>query len=144
MHPVAASLYNGRMTRSSASFRRMACLALMAVLLSIVAPTASRVIAATASKAAPILMELCTTAGRQMLDVSPFIALEETPAQPSMETVDACGYCVLATPLPLVLLLFCLLALLPVRPPVVRYYLALLRSSRNTRGLGSQAPPLAL
>jgi len=130
------------MIRSSASFRRMAWLALVAVLLASVMPTASRVIAATVSKAAPILMEMCTSAGRQVLDVSPFIATEE-PASPAVAAMDACDYCVLATPLPLVLLLFCLLALFPGQPSVVRHYLALLRLPRNTRGLGSQAPPLA-
>lgn len=132
------------MSRTSANFRRLAWLALVATLLMSAMPTVSRVLMATAPKAVPLLMEICTMAGRQLIDVSPFVAAEESPAQPSMVMMDACGYCVLATPLPLVLLLFCLLVLFPIRPPVVRDYLACLRWPRNARGLGSQAPPLAL
>lgn len=126
------------MNRSSASFRRMAWLALAAVVLSVAMPTASRFMAA-ASTAAPLLMEMCTAAGRQVMDVSAFAPTEQPP--PAMADMSACGYCVLATPLPLVLLLAGLLVLLRPQPPVVRRYLRRLRSPRNVRGLGAQAPP---
>lgn len=131
------------MTQTSAGFRRMAWLALVAVLLAVAAPTISRTLVATGAKVAPILMEMCTTAGNQLVDVSPFIAGEE-PARPMTAMDEACGYCVLATPLPLVLLLLCLLGLRPPRVSTFGLYTALLRSPRNTRGLGAQAPPLAL
>lgn len=132
------------MSRTSGSFRRLAWLALVASLLMSVMPSVSRVLMAAAPNTAQLLMEMCTTAGRQLVDVSPFIAPEAQPGQPMAGMTDVCAYCVLATPLPLVLLLFCLLVLFPARSPIVRYYLALLRSPRNARGLGSQAPPLAL
>lgn len=131
------------MTRSSASFRRMAWLALVAALLALAMPTASRVIATLVPAVAPVLMEMCTTGGREVVDVSPFIA-DEAPARPEMSMTEACGYCVLATPLPLVVLLVCLLALWPARAPVARTYRVFARPVRNLRGLGAQAPPLAL
>lgn len=122
----------------------MAWLALVAVLLTVAAPTISRALVATGAKVAPILMEMCTIAGTKLVDVSPYIAGED-PVRPMTSVMDdACGYCVLATPLPLVLLLLCLLGLRPPRTSTFRLYTALLPSPRNTRGLGSQAPPLAL
>lgn len=131
------------MDRTSASFRRVAWLALVAVLLSVAMPTASRFAAAASSGTTRVLMEMCTTAGRQVLDVSAYFGVEE-PTPPATAGMDACGYCVLATPLPLVLLLLSLLALVPNGPAVVPSYLVRLRSPRNARGLGSQAPPLVL
>ena len=130
------------MIRSSASFRRMAWLALLAALLALAVPTASRVVATLVPKLAPVLMEMCTTAGREVIDVAPFIATEE-PVRPAMSMTEACGYCVLATPLPLVLLLFCLLSPGPIRSQLAGVYLVFLRSARNMRGLGSQGPPCA-
>jgi hypothetical protein len=121
----------------------MAWLALVAVLLMSAMPMVSRVLATTA-QAGPILMEMCTTAGRQLIDVSPFIPAAEQSVQPPTVMSDACGYCMLATPLPLVLLVLGLLGLVPTRPPVVRYYRLFLPLPRNLRGLGSQAPPRAL
>lgn len=131
------------MTRSSASFRRMAWLALAAVVLSIAMPTASRVASAVAPDMAPILMEMCTTGGTRLVDVTSFLG-GETPAPPMSEMTEACDYCVLVPPLVLALaLLFCLL-LHPPRSPPLRRYACLPTSLRNIRGLGSQAPPIAL
>ena len=131
------------MNPNPARFRRMAWLALVAVLLTVAAPTVSRVLASTLAKTAPVLMEMCTRVGSQLVDASPFIAGEQ-PDRPMTAMDDVCGYCVLATPLPVLLLLLCLLTLRPSLSATLRPYAALLRSPRNTRGLGSQAPPIAL
>ena len=120
----------------------MALLALWAVVLMFAMPTLSRVAASTASTATPILMEMCSSMGRQVIDVSPYIALEEQPAPTVMSMSESCGYCVLVPPLLVVLLVLCALALAPAIPPAVRCTPALPRSLRNLRGLGSQAPPL--
>lgn len=132
------------MSRNPARFRRLTWLALVATLLLSVMPTVSRILMATVPQAAPLLMEMCTTGGRQLVDVSAFSAGGESPAAPATMMDEACGYCVLATPLPLVLLLFCLLALRPPAAPRERRYAAPRPCARNLRGLGSQAPPLVL
>ena len=89
-------------------------------------------------------VSLCTTAGLKVIDVAPFVGGEEPPAQPRTAMDDLCGYCVLATPLPVVLaLLFALLLCLP-QTPAFHFYSLLLKAPRNMRGLGSQAPPIAL
>ncbi len=121
----------------------MAWLALVAVLLTVAAPTVSRVLAATVAKTAPVLMEMCTVAGLKVIDVSPYVGGGEA-APPMAAMGDACGYCVLATPPLLALVLLCLLALRPPQAPLRGLYRARQRSVRNARGLGSQGPPLAL
>lgn len=134
--------YNVGMSRSSVNFRRMAVLALIAVLLAAVAPTVSRVLAAAAPGDAPVLMEMCTAAGVKMAEISPHLGDGDEPAQPMSQMMgDACGYCVLVTSLPLALLLLCMLAPRPPATSAFRLYAALLQYCRNTRGLGSQAPP---
>ncbi|HRN61764.1 MAG TPA: DUF2946 family protein [Luteimonas sp.] len=132
------------MTRSTALFRRMAWLALAAALLATAMPTVSRALSVLLPQSVPVWMEMCTTAGTQLVDVSPFLG-EQSPPQPQTGAVDACDYCVLATPLPLVLALLAVCLLAPAsRLPRLRATVPLLRSPRNLRGLGSQAPPLAL
>ncbi len=136
-------LYFAPMVRESSTSRHLAVLALLAVLLSALAPTVSRALAATAAKGAPILMEMCTMAGIKLVDVSPFVAAADgEPAPPSSPMAPACDYCVLAAPLLVVLaLLLGLLAWRPA-PPANRSYTLAPRLLRNLRGLGSQAPPL--
>ena len=57
---------------------------------------------AAASKATPVLMELCTASGLKVIDVAPFVgALEETPATPHVME-EACAYCTLLPPLPFI------------------------------------------
>jgi len=131
------------MVRQSSISRHLAVLALLAVLLSALAPTVSRVVAATAARGAPILMEMCTMAGIKLVDVSPFVAAaEDEPAPPASPMAPACDYCVLATPLLVVLaLLLASLAWTPA-PPADRLYTLAQRPLRNLRGLGSQAPPV--
>lgn len=130
------------MARDSTAFRHMAVLALAAMLLVAVAPTVSRVLAATASKTGPVLMEMCTMAGLKLIDVSPFPGgTDDEPATPAAPMGPACDYCVLATPLPIVLLL--LFALLPWAPRRLVFPAMSVapRFRRNMRGLGGQAPP---
>ena len=131
------------MVRQSSISRHLAVLALLAVLLSALAPTVSRVVAATAARGAPILMEMCTMAGIKLVDVSPFVAAaEDEPAPPASPMAPACDYCVLATPLLVVLaLLLASLEWTPA-PPADRLYTLAQRPLRNLRGLGSQAPPV--
>src|SRR5690606_14094099 len=88
------------MIRGSAAFRRMTWLALVAVLLGAVVPTVSRAVASAVPGAVPLLMEMCTPAGRKMMDVSRLVADwgEPAPAPPAAAMDEACGYCVLAPP----------------------------------------------
>lgn len=134
------------MTRGSSAFRRMAWLALVAVLLGALVPTVSRVVASGTSGAAAVFMEMCTPAGRQMVDVSALLWKQGEPAPPPPAAAmdEACAYCVLAPPLPLVLaLLLALLLYLP-QVPAVRFLSPFQQSPRNLRGLGARAPPIAL
>ncbi|MCR6663236.1 MAG: DUF2946 family protein [Luteimonas sp.] len=125
---------------------RMAPLALIAALLLALVPTASRIIASVAPAAQPILMELCTGAGTHTIDVSPFIAVEDPRpvATASSMTGEACGYCALLPPF--ALLLLSVVAWLPRTPRAtpLHFVAPFLRWPRNLRGLGSQAPPIAL
>ena len=132
------------MFRHPSISRHLAVLALLAVVLSALAPTVSRAVAATAARGAPILMEMCTMTGIKLVDVSPFVGAEDEPAPPASPMAPACDYCVLATPLLVVLAL--LLALLAWKPAPLagRTCRPATRSLRNLRGLGSQAPPCLL
>lgn len=130
------------MSRGSSAFRRMAWLALVAVLLGALVPAVSRVLASGTGGAAAVFMEMCTPAGRQMVDVSVLLWKQgERPPPPAAPTDEACAYCVLAPPLQLVLAL--VLALLAYRAltPAVQSPSPFLPSPRNLRGLGSRAPP---
>ncbi len=131
------------MARTSIHFRHMAWLALAAALLMALAPAAGRAVMATASKAVPVLMEICTASGMKMIDVAPFLG-ESEPASPAvpLHLDEACAYCTLATPLPLLLLLLFALLLRPVPSLLARLHLFSPHPLRNLRGLGSQAPPI--
>lgn len=124
----------------------MAWLALVATLLTAVMPTVSRVIASAATSATPLLLEMCTAAGIKLVEMPPPLGGDAPrpghPVPPAM--ADACSYCVLATSLPVLLLLLGLVAPHGRHAAVARIYQASLRLTRNARGLGSQAPPLAL
>ena len=122
----------------------MALLALAAVLLTVAAPTVSRVLSATGWRAAPVLMEICTTGGLKLVDVSPFLGKDGEPAVPATSMEPHCGYCVLATPLPVVLALLLALLLWGAAATAPPARALALKSLRNTRGLGSRGPPLAL
>lgn len=130
------------MMRGSTHSRHLAWLALAAALLMAFAPAVSRVVVAAASKATPVLMELCTASGLKVIDVAPFVgALEETPATPHVME-EACAYCTLLPPLAFALLVLCALLLRPLpalSPRLHRFFPAF---PRNLRSLGSQAPPL--
>ena len=112
-----------RRQRASDSFRGMALVALFATLMAALAPTASRVLATASAHAAHHL------------------AGDDSTLQPVDE---ACGYCMLVAPPPPV----------PAQPwpPALKHadkatsplHIVRLRSNRNVRGLGSQAPPLAV
>lgn len=124
----------------------MAWLALVATLLTAVMPTVSRIVASATTSASPLLLEMCTAAGIKLVEMpSPLGGDAPQPGHPMPPAMgDACGYCVLATSLPVVLLLLGLAAPHGRTAPVARIYQTRLRLTRNARGLGSQAPPLAL
>lgn len=132
------------MTGSSALFRLMLRLALGAALLMAIAPTVSRVLTATGAAHVPILMELCTSRGLKMVDVAPYIATEAPVATTHEASDTACGYCLLVTPLPLLLLAMLGLCIVRAAAPPSRLATLVLPRPRNHRGLGSQGPPLAL
>jgi hypothetical protein len=121
----------------------MLLLAIAAVLLTAAAPTVSRVLSA-AMRAAPVLMEICSSGGLKLVDVSPFLGETGEPAAPAAAMDAHCGYCVLGTPLPVVLALLAGLLPWPAAAPAGTRYARAWQSLRNTRGLGSQAPPFAL
>lgn len=123
----------------------MARLALAAMLLAALMPTVSRVLAASAPRGAPVLMEMCTVAGTKLIDVSSFLGVDDAePAPATTAMADACGYCTLATPPPILLALLFLSLLWTPRAPATRVRTRVLKPLRNARGLGSQAPPIAL
>ena len=131
----------------------MTRLALAAMLLMALAPTISRTLASGADPNGPVIraLQMCTSGGLQTQLIASFLGDDavgfggdEHPAPHPHEPGDACGYCSLVTPLPLLLLLLCgLLALLPVAP-LFRHRIVARRSLRNLRGLGAQGPPLTL
>lgn len=131
----------------------MARLALAAMLLVALAPTVSRTLQAPAAPGGAVmrLVEMCTAAGMQarLLPAMPAAPGGHDGGQPTNHpdphaAGDACGYCSLTVPPPVLLLLACmLLALLPAAPSF-RFRAFVPRSLRNLRGLGAQAPPLAL
>lgn len=141
------------MIRSTTFRNLMARLALAAMLLMALAPTISRSLATLPDANGAVLraLQMCTTAGLQTRLIAPLLgsdvagfAGDEHPAPHPHEPGDACGYCSLVTPLPLLLLLLCgLLALPPVAPPF-RHRIVARRTLRNLRGLGAQGPPLSL
>lgn len=135
-----------RMTRGSSGFRRMAWLALVAVLLGAVVPTVSRAVASAAPGALPLLLEMCTPAGRKMVDMSLLAAEwgESAPPVPLAAMDEACSYCVLVPPLPLVLALLLALLLYPVLAPAIWLSSLVPQAPRNLRGLGARAPPIFL
>ncbi|MGY1409838.1 DUF2946 family protein [Luteimonas sp. A611] len=106
------------------------------------APAVSRVLAASMPDGALILMEMCTKAGMKLIDVSPFVGDVEQPANLPSADDDACGYCALTTPAPLVLALLFALLLWAAQLPALRGCTRIARPLRNLRGLGSQGPPL--
>lgn len=132
------------MAPGSTCFRRMTWLALLAVLLGAVVPTVSRVVASSGPGTAPLLMEMCTPAGRMMMDVSLLLADGDGAPPPSTAMDDACAYCVLSPPLPLLLALLVALLLHPAVAPAPRRCFLLPQPPRNLRGLGARAPPIPL
>src|SRR5690606_39383505 len=136
--------YNGRMVRGSRSFRRMVWLAVVAMLLIAAVPTVSRVLAATVPAVGPALQQMCTAAGLKVVEVLPIGDEGAAPVQPVTTMGDVCGYCLLAVPVPVLLLLVFALLLHAPPPLAPRPCPLFLRLPRNLRGLGSQAPPLPL
>ena len=131
----------------------MVRLALAAMLLMALAPTISRTLASGADPNGPVLrvLQMCTTAGLQVQSIASFLdgdvagfGGDEHPAPHPHEPGDACGYCSLVTPLPLLLLLLCGLLALPPVAPFFRRRTHAQRMLRNLRGLGAQGPPLPL
>ena len=131
----------------------MVRLALAAMLLMALAPTISRTLASGADPNGPVLrvLQMCTTAGLQVQSIASFLdgdvagfGGDEHPAPHPHEPGDACGYCSLASPLPLLLLLLCGLLALPPVAPFFRRRTHAQRMLRNLRGLGAQGPPLTL
>lgn len=138
------------MIRSPAFLRRMTCLAFAATLLLAFAPAVSRVLAERDATPVRTLVELCTSAGLQLVEVIQAFAgpaaqgHADAPAAPHHAAGEAaCDYCALAASLPLLLLFLCALAPILVHaqrlPSTPR-----LRVLANLRGLGSQGPPILL
>jgi hypothetical protein len=138
----------------STTFRNlMARLALAAMLLMALAPTISRSLATLPDANGAVLraLQMCTSAGLQTRLIAPLLGSDaagfggdEHPAPHPHEPGDACGYCSLVTPLPLLLLLLCGLLALPPIAPLFRRRTHAPRTPRNLRGLGAQGPPLTL
>ena len=131
----------------------MVRLALAAMLLMALAPTISRTLASGSDPNSLVLraLQMCTTGGLQTQLIASFLgddaagfSGDDHPAPHPHEPGDACGYCSLVTPLPLLLLLLCGLLALPPIAPLFRRRTHAPRTPRNLRGLGAQGPPLPL
>ena len=142
-----------RISRSPTFIRLMARLALVAMLLMTLAPTISRSLESNDGLAGNgsmlMAIRICTTAGLQtklLTLVLPGASAEQSnvddPASDPYGADDACVYCSMITPIP-VLLLHGLLPLNPVAPDF-SVHVTGLHTLRNRRGLGAQAPPLFL
>jgi len=128
----------------------MTRLALAAILLMALAPTVSRTLASTdISGHVKQAIQICTMAGLQtkvvaaLWDDQPGDQGERAPIPHPHEPGDACGYCSLVTPFPVVLVLLCGLLLLAPVAPAFLVRVAGPRAYRNRRGLGAQGPPVA-
>jgi len=100
-------------------------------------------LASHVGNASTSLVEMCTATGLKLIDLS-LSGGKSDPMTPMPHMDEACDYCVLAAPL---LLVAALLTVPHVRPAPTygrHFYCLILHSPRNRRGLGSQAPPLAL
>lgn len=131
----------------------MVRLALVAMLLMALAPTISRSLQADAGSADSMLVatQMCTTAGLQTKLLTAFLpgASDEQgngdhPASDHHGAGDACGYCSMVMPIPVLLL--SLQALFPLSPvaPDFNVHASFPCTLRNLRGLGAQAPPRSL
>lgn len=127
----------------------MVRLALVAMLLVALAPTVSRTLAAGADGPAARAVQMCTMTGLQTKVLTALSIVggamhhdRGDPATTPHDDGDACGYCSLVVPLPVLLVLLSGL-LLPLLPaPVFHSRIVPVRVLRNLRGLGAQAPPL--
>lgn len=129
----------------------MARLALVAMLLIALAPTVSRALQdGGGAPAGPVMqaLQMCTSGGLQVRAASPWTpgASQSGGGEPAHAHGggDACGYCSIVVPLPLLLVLLCGLLLPLPQAPVFRSRVVRPRLLRNARGLGAQAPPLVL
>lgn len=130
----------------------MARLALVAMLLIALAPTVSRALQeGGGAPAGPVMqaLQMCTSSGLQVRAVSPWtLGASQSdggaPAAHAHGGGDACGYCSIVVPLPLLVLLLCGLLLPLPRAPAFRSRVVRARFLRNARSLGAQAPPLVL
>ncbi|MBL8255501.1 hypothetical protein J2X02_000080 [Pseudoxanthomonas japonensis] len=130
------------MIRSSAFFRPMLQLALVATLLMAFAPSVTRWVASAGTQVLAGWTELCTTEGTRWVDTRLESPVEKSPAGVQMGA--DCAYCVLAKALPLLLLGIVLL--FPRLAACVFGSAATLPRARRLRlrGLGGQGPPVLL
>lgn len=122
----------------------MARLAMLAVLLMALAPSVSRVFAAGTTQVLEGWTELCTTAGLAWVDTAAQSPVKKSPQPAGMPADADCAYCPLASSLPLVLLVVCLLFPRVAAGKATTFDTGWRRVETNRRGLGSQGPPIRL
>lgn len=140
----AAGIESPRM-RSRAFQRRMGLMALLAMLLLVLMPVASRLLAAGDGAAGSVWSQMCTTAGLKLVKLDLGNAGAKTP-QPAgdMPMGDDCPYCPVLNAI--ASLALCIALVFPrivgafhprrlLSPPAFRWHPC---------GLGSRGPPLAL
>ncbi|RDZ28929.1 DUF2946 family protein [Lysobacter silvisoli] len=135
--------------RSPTFQRRMALLALVAMLLLFAVPTAGRMLAGSAN-ADGVWAQMCTMAGLKWVKLAPDGAdpmnPDPTPTSPAGSAMagEDCAYCPVLGGL--AILLLCLVFALPApsRRPPIPWRLSAPRSLLYPCGLGSRGPPLAL
>ena len=121
----------------------MTRLALLAVLLLALAPSANRVLSGASPQLLASWAELCTSTGLKWMSIETG-AFSDAPIPSMPAGDDHCDYCPLAASLsPLILFLA---FLLPFRAnvPVLAWSVPRLRKPANLRGLGGQGPPILL
>ena len=123
--------------------------------MTICAPIVSRSLQATTPVGTTMRQEaMYTTMGMQMRLVSVLPDMQaahnthrgggDSVPSHGAEPGDACGYCNLVMPLPLVVVLLLGLLAASLPAPVFRQRTCTSRALRNLRSLGAQAPPFAL
>ncbi len=130
------------MIRSRSFFRPMHRLAMLAALLMVLMPSASRVFATNTAQAFDGRMQMCTVDGLQWVDAEQVSPVGESPSERKKNASDDdCAYCSLVESPPSDVPQACAL-LSPIAAQTLAFpHSPRLRPAANWRGLGSRGPP---
>ena len=129
--------------RTPAFHRRMALLALAAMLLLLALPTVGRVLAGSSADAQGVWAQMCTMAGLKLVKIAPDTSPIDPPAPKPMPG-DDCAYCPVLGGLVLLLAWTLFAAPQQARTTSPSWRTLLPRTFEHPSGLGSRGPPIAL